>query len=55
LADALGKPKEPRLHIRRQGGDFSGDGLIQGFNLPRHACLYLNIEITGRQNQGELT
>jgi hypothetical protein len=34
LADALRKPKEPRLHVRRKGGDFSRDGIVEDFNSP---------------------
>jgi hypothetical protein len=48
LANALGKPQKSRLHIRRKGGDFSGDGIVQDFNSPRHARLYLNFEIEER-------
>jgi hypothetical protein len=48
LANALGKPKEPRLHIRRKGGDFCGDSFVQDFNSPTHGRLYLNFEIDGR-------
>jgi len=47
-ADALGKPKEPRLHVRRKGGNFSGDGIVQDFNSPSHIAVYLNFEIEGR-------
>src|SRR5262245_5369976 len=47
LANALGKPQEPCLHVRRKGGDFSGDGIVQNFNSPRHVRLYLNYEIEG--------
>ena len=36
LANTLGEPKEPRLHVSRKGGDFSGDGVVQDFNSPRH-------------------
>ena len=45
LTDALGKPKEPGLHVRRQRGDFSGDNIVQDFKSPSHARLYLNFEI----------
>jgi hypothetical protein len=48
LADALGKPKEPGLHVRRKGGDFSGDSIVQDFNSPSPIYLYLNFEIDGR-------
>src|SRR5229473_2866382 len=48
LADALGKPKEPCLHVRRKGGDFSHDGFVEDFNSPSHVSLYLNFEIDGR-------
>jgi hypothetical protein len=48
LADALGKPKESGLHIRRKGSDFSGDSIVQDFNSPSHINLYLNFEIYGR-------
>jgi hypothetical protein len=48
LADALGKPKEPGLHVRRKGGDFSDDSIVQDFNSPSHIYLYLNFEIDGR-------
>jgi hypothetical protein len=48
LANALGKPKEPRLHVRRKGSDFSGDSFVQDFYSPRHVRLYLNFEIKGR-------
>jgi hypothetical protein len=37
LANPLGEPKELRLHVSRKGGDFSGDGVVQDFNSPRHA------------------
>jgi hypothetical protein len=45
LADALGKPKEPRLHVRRKAGDFSRDGIVEDFNSPSHVSLYLNFAI----------
>jgi hypothetical protein len=45
LADALGKPEEPCLHVRRKGGDFTGDGVVQDFHSPSHIRLYLNFEI----------
>ncbi len=48
LANALGKPKEPRLHVHRKGGDFSGDSFVQDFDSPRHVRLYLNFEIEER-------
>jgi hypothetical protein len=52
LANTLGEPKEPRLHVSRKGGDFSGDGVVQDFNPPRHARLYLNFEISERGRNG---
>jgi hypothetical protein len=48
LANAFGKPKEPRLHVRRENGNFSGDSIVQDFNSPRHTRLYLNFEIDER-------
>jgi hypothetical protein len=45
LADALGKPKKPRLHVRRKSGDFGSDSVVQDFNSPSHISLYLNFEI----------
>ena len=36
LTDAFGKPKEPRLHVRQKGADFSDDGIVQDFNSPSH-------------------
>lgn len=45
LADALGKPKESRLHVRWKSSDFSDDGVVQDFNVPNHIRLYLNFEI----------
>jgi hypothetical protein len=45
--DAVGKPKEPGLHIRRKCGDFSGDSIVEDFYTPRHGSLYLNFEIQG--------
>ena len=52
LADALGKPKEPCLHIRRKGGEFIGDRIVQDFDSPIHILLYLNFEIEGRGEKG---
>src|SRR5258705_6039159 len=52
LANALRKPKEPRLHIRRKGGDFIGDRIVQDFNSPSHIRLYLNFEMEGRDEKG---
>src|SRR5882724_6561099 len=48
LADTLGKPKEPGLHVRRKGGDFSADSVVQDLNPPSHIYLDLNFEIDGR-------
>jgi hypothetical protein len=45
LADAFGKPKKPRLHVRRKSGDFGSDSVVQDFNSPSHIRLYLNFEI----------
>jgi hypothetical protein len=53
LADALGKPKEPRLHIRRKGGDFSGHRIVQDFHAPSHMRLYLIFEI--KTNASDVT
>lgn len=39
LTDALGKPKETGLHIRRKPSDFSGDSIVQDFNPPGHSAL----------------
>ena len=39
LSDPFGKPKEPRLHVRRKGGDFRGDGFVEDFNPPGHVPL----------------
>src|SRR5208337_769974 len=46
--DALGKPKKPRLHVGRKGGDLLGDGFIEDFHSPGHGRLYLNFEIEKR-------
>ncbi|MGZ5877337.1 MAG: hypothetical protein ACXWKP_35315 [Bradyrhizobium sp.] len=51
MADALGKPKEPGLHVRRKGSDFSGDSIVQDFNSPNHIHLYLNFEIYEEADQ----
>jgi hypothetical protein len=45
VANALGEPKEPRLQVSWKGGDFSGYGVVQDFNSPRHTRLYLNFKI----------
>jgi hypothetical protein len=54
LANTLGEPKEPRLHVSRKGGNFSGDGVVQDFNSPGHGRLYLNFKIgeRGRRRSG---
>ena len=40
--------------IRRKGGYFSGDGIVQDFNSPSHIAVYLNLEIEGRGEKGAL-
>ena len=36
LANAFSKPEEPRLHVRRKGGDFCDNGFVQDFDAPSH-------------------
>jgi hypothetical protein len=48
LADSIGKPKEPRLHVRRKRCDLSRDNFVQDFDAPRHARIYLIFKISGR-------
>ncbi|OBS53050.1 hypothetical protein A8B73_07940 [Methylosinus sp. 3S-1] len=45
---ALGKPEKPRLHVRRKGGDFRDDCLVQDFDAPSHDRYYLIFEMMER-------
>jgi hypothetical protein len=54
VANALGEPKEPRLHVSWKGGDFSGYDVVQDFNSPRHTRLYLNFKIGERGQRGSV-
>ena len=48
LANALSKPEEPRLHVRRKGGDFCDNGFVKDFDAPSHILYYLIFEMAGR-------
>jgi hypothetical protein len=53
-ADTVGKPKEPRLHVRRKRGDLRGDNLVQDFDAPKHPRLYLIFEINVRADAPQI-
>ena len=46
--NTVGQPQEPRLHVRRKGGNLCRDDFVEDFNPPRHSPYYLIFEICAR-------